>query len=99
MVSAHQVEAVVPATARRHGKGSGAAAHLRRPRLLTMPALGERLKRKATEEGFDAVGFTSPRFDSAVARHLSDFIALGGHGDMGWLEETLERRSDPNRLW
>src|SRR5437773_3345298 len=99
MVPAHQVEAIVPAASRRHGAGPDASSRLRRPRLLTMSALGERLKRKAVEEGFDAAGFTAARINPAVARRLSEFMALGWHGDMGWLEETSERRGDPAKLW
>ena len=46
----------------------------------------EFLKQEAEAHGFDAVGVTSPdRLGDAGAR-LRDFVALGRHGSMAWME-------------
>ncbi|MGB8274906.1 MAG: tRNA epoxyqueuosine(34) reductase QueG, partial [Alphaproteobacteria bacterium] len=49
--------------------------------------------------GFDTVGFCLPALADAVREELAQFLALGFHGDMGWLAHEPERRSDPTRLW
>lgn len=36
---------------------------------------------------------------AGAGERLRDFVALGRHGDMDWIEDTLERRSDPKRMW
>ena len=51
-----------------------------------------------------ALGFSDLRICRAgdVRDHedtLKAFTSLGYHGSMGWMEETLERRSHPERLW
>ncbi|HEY0111802.1 MAG TPA: tRNA epoxyqueuosine(34) reductase QueG [Allosphingosinicella sp.] len=63
------------------------------------PKLQERLKEKAGELGFAAVGFA--RADSApeTAERLRQWLAEGAHGDMIWMEETAERRASPTGLW
>lgn len=35
----------------------------------------------------------------AASDRLRDFVAAGYHGDMGWMEETLERRVHPTAMW
>ncbi len=49
--------------------------------------------------GFDAVGFASAATSEAAKQGLTDFLAQGWHGDMGWMAETAERRADPRTLW
>jgi len=34
-----------------------------------------------------------------AAARLAEFVALGRHGEMTWMQETLERRSHPTALW
>jgi len=51
-----------------------------------------------------ALGFAEARFASAdalpqAAQDLAAYVAAGRHGDMGWMAETLERRSAPQALW
>ena len=58
----------------------------------------ERLRAEALALGFDAVGFARPEAPEAAAR-LQEFLSLGRHGDMAWLEAKAERRADPRALW
>ena len=64
---------------------------------------GERLKvfltRTARELGFDQAGIV--RIDDLTDRtsFLNEFLRLGRHGTMGWMEETAERRGSPKMLW
>ena len=59
----------------------------------------EFLRQEAEAHGFYAVGVTSPgRLGEAGAR-LRDFVALGRHGEMAWMESEIERRADPRTLW
>ena len=48
---------------------------------------------------FDAVGFAPAATSEAAKQGLTDFLAQGWHGDMGWMAETAERRADPSALW
>ena len=59
----------------------------------------EFLKREAAAHGFDAVGVTSPEQLGLAGARLRDFVAMGRHGGMAWMESELERRSDPKALW
>ena len=51
-----------------------------------------------------ALGFSAARFASlpevwAASDRLEAFVAAGFHGDMAWMEETLERRKHPRNMW
>lgn len=64
-----------------------------------MSTVEDQLKAIAREAGFDVARIA--RADSAweAGGRLTDFVAAGRHGDMGWMEETLERRSHPTAMW
>ncbi len=64
-----------------------------------MGALKEAIAAKAREVGFDTVGFTPARLDVSAQAGLLEFIASGHHGDMTWMEERIQWRSDPQALW
>jgi epoxyqueuosine reductase len=49
--------------------------------------------------GFDAVAVTRPALSPAVRNGLTEYLAAGSNGDMTWLAERPERRSDPRALW
>jgi epoxyqueuosine reductase len=49
--------------------------------------------------GFDAVGFCRAELGPEARARLTDFLAAGQHGDMGWLAERTEQRSQPRALW
>ncbi len=59
----------------------------------------ELLRQRARAEGFDAIRITRAQADSQTASRLRHFIAEGFYGDMGWMADTEERRSDPRILW
>lgn len=54
---------------------------------------------KAYELGFDTVAFTTPNLPESAAAGLQEFLTNQHHGDMGWMEEKQDRRSDPRALW
>ncbi|WP_417516545.1 tRNA epoxyqueuosine(34) reductase QueG [Minwuia sp.] len=62
-------------------------------------ALLARLKQHAMDEGFAEVGVTTPDAVAVAGDHLREFIALERHGDMGWLADRIDWRSDPSALW
>jgi epoxyqueuosine reductase len=59
----------------------------------------DRIRAKAAELGFDACGFASVEAPWPASARLQAYVAEGRHGTMGWLEETLERRSHPRGMW
>ena len=52
-----------------------------------------------------ALGFTAPKivalsdYGTQPGRKLEEFVALGRHGTMGWMEDTLGRRAHPRAMW
>jgi len=62
-------------------------------------AIREAIRDRALSSGFDAVGFAEARLGEEARAGLSEFIAHGYHGDMGWLAGTAARRGDPQVLW
>ncbi|HYD39006.1 MAG TPA: tRNA epoxyqueuosine(34) reductase QueG [Allosphingosinicella sp.] len=63
------------------------------------PDLGQRLREKAGELGFSAVGVASADCAPESGERLRAWLADGAHGDMVWMEETAERRASPAGLW
>jgi epoxyqueuosine reductase len=59
----------------------------------------DRIRAKAAELGFDACGFASVEAPWPASARLQAYVAEGRHGSMGWMEETLERRSHPRGMW
>ncbi|MBB4121905.1 tRNA epoxyqueuosine(34) reductase QueG [Martelella radicis] len=63
----------------------------------------EKLKRFLRDEaraiGFDACRIARAEDMPEAAAALKDFVADGYHGEMAWMDETLERRSSPLALW
>jgi epoxyqueuosine reductase len=59
----------------------------------------ERLRRQAFELGFDDMGITSPDAIPLAADRLRTFLAEGMHGEMSWMADNADRRSDPRVLW
>lgn len=67
------------------------------------PDQQERLKKFIVEEslaaGFDVVAITRPDSIPQAEERLREYLALGRHASMDWMQETEERRSSPNALW
>ncbi len=57
------------------------------------------IAKQAKELGFNTVGFCHPSAITAAGQSLHEFLARGHHGDMYWLSENADRRSDPTVLW
>ena len=68
-------------------------------RAQTAPDPRSAIRERANAEGFEAVGFSGARAPEGASAGLTAFLAAGHHGDMGWMEATAERRSDPATLW
>jgi epoxyqueuosine reductase len=56
------------------------------------------IRNRALAEGFDAVGFARPELAETARDDLREFLRRGYHGDMGWLAEKAERRTEPSSL-
>ena len=70
------------------------------PRSRTDASPTARIRARAAVEGFDTVGITTvDRIGPELAERLDEFMALGRHGEMHWLEEKAERRRHPTALW
>jgi epoxyqueuosine reductase len=59
----------------------------------------EFIRKAAVDVGFDTCAITHAERIDDLRPRLERFVALGRHGTMGWMEETLERRSHPRALW
>ncbi len=57
------------------------------------------IRDKSLSLGFDAVGFAPPTLATEAKRGLTEYLARGYHGDMGWLADKADRRADPGVLW
>ncbi len=63
-----------------------------------MPA-SDLIRDRALQLGFDAVGFAPAELAPDSRTRLQEFLAAGQHGDMGWLAERTEQRTQPRALW
>ncbi|MCW5725589.1 MAG: tRNA epoxyqueuosine(34) reductase QueG [Maricaulaceae bacterium] len=63
------------------------------------PWTAARLKAEAEGLGFSAAGIARVEGGWPAAERLSDFVAAGFHGEMGWMAETLARRKHPRAMW
>ena len=64
-----------------------------------MADLRETLRHKAAALGFDVCRFASATEPWEAGDHLARFVEAGRHGDMGWMETTLDRRRHPTAMW
>jgi len=58
-----------------------------------------KIRDKALEEGFDAVGFADANITNTSGERLAKFIEYGAHGDMDWLARRVTERQHPSNLW
>jgi epoxyqueuosine reductase len=58
-----------------------------------------KLKAKAAELGFDAVGIARADAAPMAGERLRQWLAEGRHGDMLWMEAKADRRQSPRSLW
>jgi len=71
----------------------------RTPPALTPTDAAAAIKARALAEGFDTVRLTGLPDDTLRGERLDRFLALGHHGQMGWMADTAERRRHPRSLW
>jgi len=57
------------------------------------------IRAKALALGFDAVGFAPAALGPDARARLQNFLAHGYHGEMDWLADRVEQRSQPTDLW
>jgi len=57
------------------------------------------IRERALALGFDAIGFCEAKLAPEARARLAAFIAAGHHGEMGWMAERAEQRSQPRALW
>ncbi len=57
------------------------------------------IKRRALSEGFDAAGIAAPGSIGKAGAEFYAFLEAGFQGEMGWLADKADRRSDPHVLW
>ena len=62
-------------------------------------ALTRALHDRARQEGFAALGICAPDATPQTAARLSDFVAKGHHGQMGWMADRMEWRGSAAALW
>ena len=75
----------------------------RPPRPAGPAALRDAIRAEALRLGFDAVAFApadpGPEARQQRRERLAEFLAAGWQGDMGWLGDRTEARTDPCTLW
>jgi epoxyqueuosine reductase len=66
---------------------------------LTPDRIKDEIRAEALSLGFSACGFASATEAWPNGDWLREFVQAERHGAMGWMEETLERRSHPTAMW
>jgi len=61
--------------------------------------LAQALEKKAIEEGFSAVGIAPATLAPETRKRLQQWLAEGRQGDMLWMANRADERSDPKTLW
>ncbi|MFT4074971.1 MAG: tRNA epoxyqueuosine(34) reductase QueG [Asticcacaulis sp.] len=64
-----------------------------------MKDLAALIRQQALDLGFSAARFAALPDVWAASERLQVFVEAGFHGDMTWMEETLERRKHPQNMW
>jgi epoxyqueuosine reductase len=59
----------------------------------------EQIRAQAADLGFDVCRFASATEPWNAGERLTHFVQAGRHGEMGWMETTLERRAHPTAMW
>ncbi len=64
-----------------------------------MTGLVSRIKQEARALGFDVAGVTVPAAVAKAGGRLQEFLRLGRHGTMQWMESRATARAHPRALW
>lgn len=57
------------------------------------------IKEKAKSLGFEECRITNTNKEWKAGDRLADFVSNRFHGEMTWMETTLERRQHPTKMW
>ena len=57
------------------------------------------IKLKSQELGFDEIGVSDLENFEFFSNKLRDFVKKNYHGDMSWLKDKLDIRSNPKNIW
>lgn len=57
------------------------------------------IRARAAALGFDVCRFASAVEPWSAGERLRQFVEAGRHGEMGWMERTLDRRGHPTAMW
>ena len=63
------------------------------------PNTADLIRQRAAELGFDVCRIADARAQWAASGRLREFVEHGRHGEMGWIEETQDRRRHPTAMW
>ncbi len=61
--------------------------------------LTKKIKQKALEIGFHKVGIAKAEELKTEGKHIKEWLEMGYHGEMKWMEREPEKRSDPRILF
>ncbi len=65
---------------------------------LAHQEFAQKLKQMALDQGFDACGISKIEALTNEREYLEKWLAKGFHGDMGYMERNIEKRTDPSVL-
>lgn len=63
------------------------------------PTPADLIRARAAELGFDVCRIADARAEWEASARLHEFVEDGRHGEMGWIEETEDRRRHPTAMW
>ncbi len=66
---------------------------------ITSTDLAKSLKEAAEQLGFVVCGITRADVGAEQGARLQDWLALGAHGEMGWMAARADQRGHPHTLW
>ena len=69
------------------------------PRRREASTIRARIAEEARAQGFDACRFTSVTEPWPAGARLAQWVEQDRHGQMDWIEQTLERRAHPQAMW
>ena len=64
-----------------------------------MDGLTQWIREKAAELGLSKIGIAPADALADEGRRLKDWLGLGFHGEMAWMEREPDKRSDPRALF
>ena len=67
--------------------------------LASFDGFRDQLSEQAKALGFAAVGISPAQANPQNMARLQSFLKDGRHGDMLWMQETVDRRASPEGLW